>query len=59
MKHNERDGISFECDSCDEILETGTKVWGDAKACLDREGWQAQQVGHDWIHCCPKHYAGR
>lgn len=49
--------IVFECDSCDEVLETDARPseWTDAKACLDRAGWAAHQVGQDWIHGCPKH----
>jgi hypothetical protein len=49
--------LVFECDSCDAVLETDASPseWTAAKACLDREGWMAHQVGNDWIHGCPKH----
>jgi hypothetical protein len=49
--------IVFECDSCDEVLETGAGPtdWTGAMACLRREGWGAHPVGNDWIHGCPKH----
>lgn len=57
MKDIQGGKIVFECDSCDEVLETGASPseWTDAKACLDREGWRAHQVRHYWIHGCPKH----
>lgn len=47
--------IGFECDCCDETLETETEEWSTAKATLDREGWKALKVADEWVHGCPKH----
>lgn len=44
----------FSCDSCSEI-EVGdadvsfTAAWDD----LQEEGWRAEKIGIDWVHCCP------
>lgn len=46
--------LVFECDSCNEVLESGTSdfnsVWNRAK----REGWRAKKLGNDWVHACPQ-----
>lgn len=61
MKDVQNGEIVFECDSCDETLETGASPaeWPQAKACLAREGWKAHQVGQDWIHSCARHVGVR
>lgn len=46
--------IAFECDACGDVLETGEKEFGEAKAFLDAEGWRARKIGTDWIHRCPE-----
>lgn len=50
-QHNE---IVYECDACDETLETGESEWSDAKRDFDRAGWRAEKVGQDWTHLCPQ-----
>jgi len=45
--------IVFECDSCNEVLETATGDFDDALAILKREEWKAQKIGQVWIHACP------
>ena len=45
--------IVFECDSCDETLETGTEEFRDAWAHAQREGWRAKKIGTVWTHACP------
>jgi hypothetical protein len=51
--------IIFECDACDETLETGESAWPHAHALFNAEGWHAEKVGDDWIHTCPKCRRGR
>ena len=46
--------ITFECDACDETLETGEEDWTQAHAQFRSEGWKAEKVGDEWVHTCPK-----
>lgn len=46
--------IIFECDSCDETLETETKDFDDARLMLESEGWKARNIADVWLHGCPK-----
>jgi hypothetical protein len=47
--------IVYECDSCDETLETDTRDFDDARAMFRQEGWRAQRpVGNEWVHKCPE-----
>lgn len=59
MMDRQKGQIIFECDSCDETLETETNDLAEANACRKREGWGASQIGNDWIHACPKHVGVR
>lgn len=45
--------IVFECDGCDETIETGESEWADARAEFRRNDWRAEKVGNDWTHLCP------
>ena len=36
--------IVFECDSCDETLETGTAEFRDAWSLAKREGWRSKKL---------------
>jgi hypothetical protein len=51
----DRGNIGFECDCCDETLDTETTDWQLAQAVLKREGWKAVTVAKEWVHGCPKH----
>ena len=44
--------IVFECDSCNEVLETETRNFDGALAILKRKDWKAQKIGELWIHAC-------
>jgi hypothetical protein len=46
-------GIVFECDSCQEVLKTGTCVFDDARAMMQHREWKAQKIGDVWIRACP------
>jgi hypothetical protein len=46
--------IVFECDSCQEILKTETRVFDDARAIMQSKEWKAQKIGDVWIHACPE-----
>lgn len=51
MIHRNGKQVSIECDGCDEIAEDGAsfnEVWAAAK----RDGWNAEQVGSEWVHLC-------
>ncbi len=54
MIDRQRGEIIYECDGCDETIETGERDWPDAMACFRREGWRAEKVGEDWTHLCPR-----
>jgi hypothetical protein len=43
-----------ECDSCDEVLETGTGDFDEAREKLRQEGWKARKLAGVWLHGCPK-----
>lgn len=47
--------ILVECDSCNEVLDTGTKDFSEATAAMRREGWKARKIADEWLHGCPKH----
>lgn len=44
--------ILVECDSCDEVLETGTDEFSEARAVMRREGWHVRQIAGEWLHGC-------
>lgn len=44
--------ITYECDACDETLETGETEFGDALVMFRRDGWRAEKVGDEWTHLC-------
>ena len=45
--------VVFECDSCDEVLETEQADFNSAWNLAKREGWRARKIGADWCHECP------
>lgn len=45
--------IVFECDSCDEVWESGTSEFNEAWAEAKSMGWRAKKVGNVWVHACP------
>jgi len=51
--HRTRDGITFECFSCDETLETGTHDFDEAMAAYRQAMWHLENVADEWIHECP------
>lgn len=46
--------IVFECDGCDETIETGEDEWNEAMAQFRSERWRAEKVGDEWTHLCPR-----
>jgi len=53
MMDRQRGKILFECDSCDEVLNTETGDFDDARDQLNRDGWKARKIGDIWLHGCP------
>ena len=45
--------IIYECDACDETLDTGESEWADAMSVFRANAWRAEKVGSDWTHLCP------
>lgn len=43
-----------ECDTCGATLDTETKDFDEARACMQREEWKVRKIGRDWIHGCPR-----
>lgn len=50
---NQYGNIVFSCDSCGEVLETGTSDFGSARNMLRRASWKPKKIGDDWVHACP------
>jgi hypothetical protein len=50
--------LTFECDSCGDLLDTGMTDFADALANAKREGWvvvrKATRVEIEWQHRCPE-----
>ena len=46
--------IHVECDSCDEVLDTRTKDFDEARAMMKREGWHRRRIAEVWLHGCGK-----
>ena len=46
--------IYVECDSCNEVLDTETRDFDEARACMQRADWKVRKIGRDWIHGCPR-----
>ena len=46
--------IVFECDTCGEVLESGTADFGSAWNHAKREGWRTRKIGTEWVHACSK-----
>jgi hypothetical protein len=46
--------LVIECDSCNEVLETDTADFAEARAMMQREGWKVRKIGGEWIHGCEK-----
>lgn len=51
--HRMRSGHVFECDGCDETLDTGRQDFTEATEVRLREGWTAERVKTEWLHLCP------
>ena len=45
--------IVFQCDSCDEVLETNQADFNSAWNMAKRDGWRAKKIGTEWVHECP------
>jgi hypothetical protein len=45
--------IVFECDDCQETLETGTHDWYEALGRMREAGWRSEREGDQWRHRCP------
>ena len=46
--------IIFECDSCAEVLESGTSNFDSAWNAAKRIGWRVKKIGNEWVHTCPE-----
>jgi len=46
--------ILVKCESCDEVLETGTVDFDEACALMKRERWKVRRIASLWLHGCPK-----
>lgn len=44
--------VTFQCDGCDEILETGEADFDAAKSAFDARGWVAESSAGQWLHFC-------
>lgn len=50
--------ILVECDSCDEVLDTETADFEEAREAMKREGWRTRRLGGEWVHSCASCGAG-
>lgn len=46
--------IVVECDACDEVLDTDTKDFDEAREVMKREEWKARKIADVWLHGCPR-----
>ena len=46
--------ILVECDSCDQVLDTETSDFDEARELMKREGWRIRKIAEVWLHGCPK-----
>lgn len=53
MMDRQHGQLVFECDNCDETLETDEGDFSEALAVFRRANWKAEKVGLDWVHTCP------
>jgi uncharacterized C2H2 Zn-finger protein len=45
--------IVVECDSCDQVLHTGTNDFAEAREAMKREDWRVRKIAGEWLHGCP------
>ncbi len=45
--------IVFICDGCDDVLETETTDFNEAREMLRADDWRTSKDGDDWVHRCP------
>lgn len=45
--------VLFECDSCDEVLQTEEREFDEARHVMKAEGWHARKICGVWLHGCP------
>jgi hypothetical protein len=45
--------VVFECDGCDDVLNTQESEFNVAFQEFRAERWIAKKVGEDWLHLCP------
>jgi hypothetical protein len=50
----QKGNIIFECDACNETLETNTSNWDAAMNMLRHGGWKARKEDEEWVHYCDK-----
>ena len=53
MIDRQRGKIFFECDTCGEVLESGTGDFSSAWDFAKEDGWRARKNGDVWTHACP------
>lgn len=54
MIHRTKGEISFECDSCGDLLETYEDSWNVAWNMAKRDDWKSRKIFDEWKHFCPK-----
>jgi len=54
MLDRQKGNVVFECDGCDEVLETETSNFDAAVNMLNQEDWRSRKVGDTWEHYCLK-----
>ena len=46
--------IVIECDSCDEVFDSGTDDFAEAWSAAKRDGWKTRKIANEWLHGCQK-----
>lgn len=46
--------LIVECDSCDDVLDTGTADFSECREIMKREEWKVRKIAGEWLHGCPK-----
>lgn len=57
MKDIQHGKLVFECDSCEQTIDTECDPdnWQGAMHVLKREGWHVCKIADEWLHGCPRH----
>jgi hypothetical protein len=56
MMDRQKGKFVIECETCDEVLETNTGDFNEARELMKAERWESVHDDDEntWVHFCPK-----